>query len=75
MTPSEIAKFAVAIVLGIVTEMFWSMGLEKIAVFILATMVFQIFFVTAERKKRKIKRKSKFQDDMQFWHKSKLLNK
>jgi hypothetical protein len=40
----------VATVLGILTSMFWSMGLERMAIFVMTTMLFQIFFVTAEKK-------------------------
>jgi hypothetical protein len=50
MSKSEIAKMTVAVVLGLLTSYFWTAGLEKMAIFILATMLFQIFFVTAEKK-------------------------
>lgn len=50
MTRSEIAKMTVATILGILTSMLWDMGLQKVAIMVLATMLFQIFFVTAEKK-------------------------
>lgn len=51
MTSSEVAKLVVAIILGIMTEFLWSHGFERMAFFILATMFYQIFFITAEKKK------------------------
>lgn len=50
MLKEIIAKFIVAMILGIVSAHFWSIGEQRLAIFMMATMVFNIFLIVGEKK-------------------------
>lgn len=78
MSYQTIGKFIAALVLGIATARFWSLGEQKIAIFMLATIIFYIFFLIGEKRAEKplyrfdIKSESPFAAEMKKFKKKTL---
>lgn len=75
MTKSEIAKFAVATILGIVSAHLWSIGEQRLSIFLIATTVYQIFFVVEDRNKINISKSefsTLFAEEMKKWKNNNL---
>lgn len=75
MTTGQIAKMTIAVILGLVSAIFWSIGLQTLSVFMVATTIFHIFFVVGEEKKIVISQtefESMFAKEMKKWKDSNL---
>ena len=54
MSIGEFSKAAIATILGILVVHIWSIGEHELAIMILASMIFHIFFVVGEKKEEKM---------------------
>ena len=77
MTKGIIAKFTIAVILGIVSAHFWSIGEQRLAIFMIATTVFHIFFILGETKENPmyrfdIKSETPFAAEMKKYKKTKI---
>jgi len=79
MTKGVIAKFSIAIIIGFLTAHFWSIGEQRLAMFLIATTLFHIFFIIGEEKKIVISNamtkkdfSNLFAEEMEKWKKNNL---
>lgn len=75
ITSGTVAKFTVAVILGIVSAHFWSIGEQRLAIFMIATTIFHLFFIVGEEKKATISPEdfsAQFKKEMAKWKKTNL---
>lgn len=74
MTKRGMGELIIAVILGITASIFWSMGEQRLAVFMVATIIFQIFFIVGEEKPEITESKfsQMFQEEMKKFKNSKI---
>lgn len=74
MNKNFLVKISVSIILGYTSAFFWSIGEQDIAVFMVATIIFNIFFIVGENKENE-KQYISFSQDMKKYRNSDLFKK